>query len=226
MTFGQAIRTRSASHSTSSAEAVEQHNDSHKHIQGRPPVGLAWRSSTLFIILVVGVGIFTDLFIYTIIVPVLPFVLRDRIGIPESELQLNVSILLGIMAAASFVFSPVAGVITDKVGNRQQPFLMGLVAMLFSTVLLAFGRTVPAIAIARILQGISSAVVWVVGLAICLETVGPSRLGTVIATVCYDMIMLPLFFNGLIINPDLQLRGSRHASCSRSGRRTLRESRI
>jgi MFS family permease len=133
---------------------------------------------------VVGVGIFTDLFIYAIIVPVLPFVLRDRLGVPESQLQILVSVLLGIMAASSFVFSPIAGIIADKIGSRQQPFLIGLFSLLLSTVLLAVGNSVPAIAMARILQGMSSAVVWVVGLAICLETVGPNRLGTTIGTVC------------------------------------------
>lgn len=147
------------------------------------PLGLRWRSSTLFIILVVGVSIFTDLFIYSIIVPVLPFVLRDRIGVPDSQLQILVSVLLGIMAASSFVFSPIAGIIADKIGNRQQTFLAGLISMLLSTVLLALGRTVAAIALVRVLQGMSSTVVWVVGLAICLETVGPNRLGTTIGTV-------------------------------------------
>jgi MFS family permease len=150
------------------------------------PWGLRWRSSTFFIIFVVGVGIFTDLFVYSIIVPVLPFVLRDRLGIPDSKLQIHVSALLGVMAASSFVFSPVAGIIADKIGNRQQPFLAGLFALLISTVLLALGDTVWMIALARALQGMSSAVVWVVGLAICLETVGPNRLGTTIGTVRDD----------------------------------------
>jgi MFS family permease len=147
------------------------------------PLGLRWRSSTLFIVLVVGVGIFTDLFIYSIIVPVLPFVLRDRLGIAESRLQILTSILLGIMAASSFIFSPIAGIVADKIGSRQQPFLVGLFSLLFSTVLLGVGNSVATIAIARILQGMSSAVVWVVGLAICLETVGPNKLGTTIGTV-------------------------------------------
>ncbi|KIV99584.1 uncharacterized protein PV09_08761 [Verruconis gallopava] len=147
------------------------------------PWGLRWRSSTFFIVFVVGVGIFTDLVTYSIVVPVLPFVLRDRVGVPDHRLQIYVSVLIGVMAAASFVFSPVAGVIADRTGNRQRPFLAGLFALLFSTILLATGETVGLIALARVLQGMSSAVVWVVGLAICLETVGPNRLGTTIGTI-------------------------------------------
>lgn len=147
------------------------------------PRGIYWRSSTFFIISVVGMGIFTDLFVYSIIVPVIPFVLRDRLHIPAENLQIYVSSLLGAMAASSFVFSPIAGAIADRAGDRQQPFLAGLVALLASTVLLAVGDSVGMIALARILQGMSSAVVWVVGLAICLETVGPANLGTTIGTV-------------------------------------------
>jgi MFS family permease len=178
------LRARSLSKSSSNSPNepdVLEHDE---------PWGLRWRSSTVFIISVVGVGIFTDLFVYAIIVPVLPFVLRDRIGVPDSQLQIYVSVLLATMAASSFVFSPFAGIIADRIGNRQQPFLGGLFALLFSTILLALGRSVGMIAFARILQGMSSAVVWVVGLAICLETVGPSRLGTTIGTVSNTKIIM------------------------------------
>lgn len=176
------VRTYSTS-STSSSKVSKEDDEQDVSAIENPPLGLKWRSSTLFIVSVVGVGIFTDLFVYAILVPVLPFVLRDRIGIPDSQLQLTTSVLLGAMAASSFLFSPVAGIIADKVGDRQKPFLVGLIALAGSTVLLAFGNSVAAITVARVLQGMSSAVVWVVGLAICLETVGPSRLGTTIGTI-------------------------------------------
>jgi MFS family permease len=148
-----------------------------------PPMGLHWRSSTLFIITTVGVGIFTDLFLYALIVPILPFILKDRVGVPQSSIQTYTSTLLAAFAAASFCFSPVAGWLADKIEGRQKPFLAGLAALAVSTVLLAFGRTVAELAIARALQGASSAVVWTLGLAICLETVGPANLGTTIGSV-------------------------------------------
>jgi MFS family permease len=90
----------------------------------------------------------------------------------------------------------VAGWLADKIEGRQKPFLAGLAALAVSTVLLAFGRTVAELAIARALQGASSAVVWTVGLAICLETVGPANLGTTIGSVSNslassNMICLP-----------------------------------
>ena len=36
------------------------------------PAGLSWRSNTFFIVSTVAVGLFTDLFLYGLIVPILP----------------------------------------------------------------------------------------------------------------------------------------------------------
>jgi len=147
------------------------------------PTGLKWRSSTSFVIATVAIGMFTDLFLYSLVVPVFPFLLEDRIGIPRNRIQSNVSMLLAIYAGASVLFSPIAGILADKVSTRQIPFLLGLLALLSATTLLAVGQSIAVLALARILQGISGAVVWTLGLAICLETVGPSRLGTTIGSI-------------------------------------------
>lgn len=65
------------------------------------PAGLKWRSNTLFIVSTVAVGLFSDLFLYGLIVPVLPFVLQDRIGVPKDQIQSHVSGMLAAYAAAS-----------------------------------------------------------------------------------------------------------------------------
>lgn len=147
------------------------------------PFGLRWRSNTLFIISTVAVGLFTDLFLYGLIVPVLPFMLKDRVGLPQDQVQTHTSVLLALYAAASVVFSPVAGVFADRMTSRQLPFLFGLVALLLATILLAMGQSIAVLAIARILQGVSGAVVWTIGLAMCIETVGPENLGKTIGTI-------------------------------------------
>jgi MFS family permease len=149
----------------------------------KAPIGLEWRSSTLFIIATVAIGLFTDLFLYGLIVPVLPFVLQDRIDIPENKVQSYVSGLLAAYAGASVLFSVPAGWLADRTKARQTPFLAGLSALLAATILLAFGQTIAVLAVARILQGISAAVVWTVGLAMVLDTVGPEHLGKVIGSI-------------------------------------------
>lgn len=149
-----------------------------------PPLGLHWRSSTIFIIATVGIGLFTDLFLYGLVVPILPFILQDRVGIhDEASVQAHVSGLLAAYAGASVLFSPVAGVIADKTSTRQLPFLVGLASLFAATAGLFLGKTVAVLVVARVLQGISAAVVWTIGLALCLDTVGPENLGKTIGSI-------------------------------------------
>ncbi|KAK8163284.1 major facilitator superfamily domain-containing protein, partial [Phyllosticta citribraziliensis] len=147
------------------------------------PLGLRWRSSTGFIVSTVGMGIFTDMALYCLIVPVLPFMLEDRIHLPEDQIQKQVSNLLAVYAGASVIGSPITGMLADRWGTRRMPFLLGLTSLLLSTILFAFGQTILALTIARALQGLSAAVVWVVGLALLVETVGSENLGSVIGSI-------------------------------------------
>lgn len=58
------------------------------------------RSSDGFIIFVVGVAVFTDMMLYGLIVPMLPYALADRVGIAQEDVQQWNSILLGSFGAA------------------------------------------------------------------------------------------------------------------------------
>lgn len=155
-----------------------------------PPIGLRWRASTPFILSTVAIGLFTDLFLYGLVVPVLPFMLQYRINLPEDKIQSYVSGLLAAYAGASVVFSIPVGIIADRTNARQTPFLCGLAALLAATLMLGFGQNIPMLIVARILQGTSAAVVWTVGLAMVLDTVGPEHLGKVIGTVSHCVVHL------------------------------------
>lgn len=148
-----------------------------------PPWLLRYRASTLFIVATVAVGLFTDLFLYGLIVPILPFMLRDRVDLAENKIQSYVSGLLAVYAGASVLISLPAGIIADKVKTRQAPFLCGLAALLGATVMLWLGQSIAVLVVARVLQGTSGAVVWTVGLAMVLDTVGPGNLGKTIGSV-------------------------------------------
>jgi MFS family permease len=82
-----------------------------------PPKGLKWRSNTYFIVFTVGLSAFTDLFLYGLIVLVMPFMLKDRINMPDIEIQSTISNILAVDAAASVAASPVAGILADKFSN-------------------------------------------------------------------------------------------------------------
>lgn len=143
----------------------------------RPPVFLNFRTSTAFITVTVAFAIFTDIFIYGIIVPVVPFALTQRAGVPESDIQYWVSVLLAVYGAALLATAPFCGWLADRSSSRRTPLLLGLLALAGSTVMLCVGRSIGVIAAGRVLQGMSAAVVWVVGLALLVDTVGGDGIG-------------------------------------------------
>ena len=152
----------------------------------QPPFGLKWRSSKTFIVATVAIGLIADLFLYALFVPILPFMIEDRLQIPPEQVQGRVSALLSAYAGASVLVSPLAGYIADQFTRRQTPFLLGLAFLTGATVLLLLARTISLMIVARVLQGISAAFVWTVGLALCLETVGPGDLGKALGTVSHE----------------------------------------
>lgn len=155
----------------------------------RPPALLTLRTSKSFIIATVTLAIFTDIFVYGIIVPVMPFALTERAGIDESQIQTWVSILLAVYGAALLVAAPVCGWAADWTSSRRTPLLLGLLALAGSTVMLCLGRTIGLIAAGRVLQGMSAAVVWVVGLALLVDTVGGDDIGQAMGYVGLGMSM-------------------------------------
>lgn len=155
----------------------------------RPPAFLHARTSKAFIISTVAIAIFTDIFVYGIIVPVIPFALTERAGVDPSSIQTWISILLAVYGAALLVTAPVCGWLADRSSSRRVPLLAGLLALAGSTVMLCVGRSIGVIAAGRVLQGVSAAVVWVVGLALLVDTVGGEEIGQAMGYVGLAMSM-------------------------------------
>jgi MFS family permease len=151
------------------------------------PWGMRWRSSRSFILATVGLGLFTDLILYGIGIPVLPFLLQNRLQIPNEELQLYASGLLAIYSASCVLFSVPAGWIASVVGSRQI-FLAGLAFLLVSTVIFSFARDFILLASSRVLQGASGAVVWTAGLDMVQDVVPRGDMGSAIGTVSLPTI--------------------------------------
>src|SRR3978361_882304 len=64
--------------------------------QATRPMLLAFRSSTPFITTVVSYAVFTEQFLYAVIVPVAPFALHERVRIPDGRVQYWVALLLAV----------------------------------------------------------------------------------------------------------------------------------
>lgn len=165
-----------------------------KASNSRPPRFLAFRSSSTFILATVCIAIFTDILLYGIIVPVIPFALTSRVGVDEGSVQTWNAILLACYTIALFVGSPLVGLYADHTSSRRWPLLMGLVSLAGSTVILCLGRTIALLVIGRILQGLSAAIVWTVGLALMVDTV-PEKIGEAMG---YSAIAMSM---GLLVSP-------------------------
>ncbi|KAL3422570.1 vesicular amine transporter [Phlyctema vagabunda] len=154
-----------------------------------PPRFLKFRSSKLFIISTICIAVFTDIFIYGIIVPVVPFALSSRSGIPEESVQRWVSILLAVYGAALLALAPLTGWYADRSQSRRWPLLIGLVVLMGSTVLLCLAKSVALLVVGRLLQGFSAAVVWTVGQALLVDTVGSKEIGQTLGWVSLSMTL-------------------------------------
>jgi len=172
-----------------------------KDVTSSPPYLLLLRSSKTFILVTICIAVFTDIFLYGIIVPVIPFALASRASVPQSSVQSYVSILLAVYGAALLVASPLAGWYADRSSSRRLPLLIGLLALAGSTVILCLARTIALLVLGRILQGISAAIVWTVGQALLVDTVGQKDIGQILGYVSISMsvgILLAPLLGGVV----------------------------
>ncbi|KAF7588597.1 hypothetical protein BBP40_005482 [Aspergillus hancockii] len=157
------------------------------------PWKLESRSSRKFVISVVSMAVFTDIFIYGMIIPILPVVLQTRVVVPDDQLQQWMSIMLAAFGGALFVGSPVFGYFADKGTSRQVPFIIGLLALGGSTIMFWAARTLFSLVIARVLQGLSASVVWTVGMALVVDTVGKDGVGAAMGYISMAMTVGTVF---------------------------------
>ncbi|KAK2595592.1 hypothetical protein QQS21_006704 [Conoideocrella luteorostrata] len=145
--------------------------------EGKRPVLLEFRSSTKLIMLMVSTAVFTDIFPYAVIVPLLPFVLTDQAEVSHDEVQLWTSVSLAAFGAAILISAPIWGLLADRTNDRRTPMLSGLLLLAAATCLLCFMKNVAMLILGRIFQGMTSALTWSVGMALVVDTVSTERIG-------------------------------------------------
>jgi MFS family permease len=85
------------------------------------------------------------------------------------------------------------GYFADRGTSRQIPFIIGLLALGSSTIMFWVARTVLCLVIARVLQGLSAAVVWTVGMALVVDTVGKDQVGAAMGYISMAMTVGTVF---------------------------------
>ena len=131
------------------------------------------RSSRAVAVAAVTFATFTDIVAYSIAIPVLPD-LGQKLGASPTMIGL----LFGSFGVTLLAVSIPMGAASDRVG-RKLPMVAGLLALAASTLLFAFGDSLPWLFAARLVQGAADAVTWVIGFALIADLYGPDERGRV-----------------------------------------------
>ncbi|TAQ89626.1 hypothetical protein B7494_g2003 [Chlorociboria aeruginascens] len=168
-----------------------------EQVSPHAPWLVEFRSSSNYILATICVAIFTDAFLYAVVVPVLPFSLHERSGVPEDEVQWWNSFIFGTFGFAIIVGSPICGWVTDRTSNRSTSYFVGLFVLGAATLLFGYATSAWVLVVSRVLQGFSAAIVYTVGLALLVDTVGGEKIGqwmgTAMSMSSFGLIIAPLF---------------------------------
>ncbi|KAI7902391.1 major facilitator superfamily domain-containing protein [Cokeromyces recurvatus] len=158
----------------------------------KKPIFLRFRSSNLYILATVSMSLFTDMIVYSIIVPIMPFIIDalEHGQSPNSENPYNKEItdggnvsketgsLLALFAVGLLVGSPILGYLADRLEHRRWPMVTGILGLLGATFLFLFANSYWELYLARFLQGLSDACVWTLGMCLIADTFPIEVLGT------------------------------------------------
>jgi MFS family permease len=116
------------------------------------------RGTPFATLVTVTVALFTDGFLYGVLVP---------LGAGDGG-DTMLGIMYGVYALGVLASTPIFGVLSDKIGRRK-PMLWGFAAQALATVLFGLSGGVGLTLLARLLQGVAAAATWTTGLALVAE---------------------------------------------------------
>lgn len=100
------------------------------------------------------------------------------------------------LAKVDFCWLAICGWIADHTSNRSVTFYGGLTILAAATLLFGLARASWVLVISRLLQGLSAAIVYTVGLALLVDTVGRESIGqwmgTALSSSSFGLIVSPL----------------------------------
>jgi len=136
-----------------------------------------FRSSRSVAVALVTFATFTDIVAYSVAVPVLPDLSR-RLGASPTMIGL----LFASFGVTLLTVSMPMGAVSDRIG-RKPPMVGGLMALAAASTLFAFAESLPWLFAARLVQGASDAVTWVVGFALLADLYSQEERGRVMGLV-------------------------------------------
>ncbi|KAJ5117924.1 major facilitator superfamily domain-containing protein [Penicillium atrosanguineum] len=126
-----------------------------------------------------SLAIFTDELLFAFMLPLLPTVLEQRIGLDPSLTQRFTSIFLAEGAFISVISSPIFGSIADAISSKKTLLLLLLVLTLISTACLSLTTHLTWLFAGRFFQCLTSNGIWIVGMSTMAENIGSEHMGKI-----------------------------------------------
>lgn len=101
------------------------------------PWGYRWRSSQAFIIFTATLGLFSETFLYSFIVPILSYMIEGRLQLPSTQTQWLTTALLTTHGFIAMASAPIIAHFADKTPDRRMPLLLALAGCALGTLLVA-----------------------------------------------------------------------------------------
>ncbi|KAJ5512450.1 hypothetical protein N7463_002002 [Penicillium fimorum] len=152
--------------------------DPKKRVSGRK-WGSRWRSSDTFILSSMSMALFTDEMLFAFMVPLLPHIFENRLGLDTALTQRLTSIFLVEGALISIVSSPFIGNLADRATSKKFLLLVILVLTLISVLCLSITTSLTWLFIGRFFQCIVSNALFIVGMATMAENIGSEHMGKI-----------------------------------------------
>ncbi|KAJ2025617.1 hypothetical protein GGI06_000510 [Coemansia sp. S85] len=132
-----------------------------------------FRSTPAAVLTVSTMAVFSDTVVYGLIVPFLPDIVQDKLGMSSSA---N-GILFGTFGLGVLIGAPISAYISDRWNMRKWPMIIGLLGLGATSVLFALGNAFWELVVARLAQGLSSGITWAVGLAMIADVYSGEGMG-------------------------------------------------
>ncbi|TGO14981.1 hypothetical protein BTUL_0046g00730 [Botrytis tulipae] len=141
------------------------------------PIGYKWRSSRWFTLSTIAIALFAETFLYGFLVPILGYMLEERLHVDQSQIQIFTSAVLALHGALAMLSSPIIGHFADKSPNRKIWLLFSLLWCIIGTCMVAITYSVAILFIGRAMQGVAGSAVWIIGFATVASVYGENERG-------------------------------------------------
>ncbi|KAF2212211.1 hypothetical protein CERZMDRAFT_59132 [Cercospora zeae-maydis SCOH1-5] len=141
------------------------------------PWGYQWRSSTSFIVICIGIALFTESFLFAFLTPSLPYILEVRVHVDPSDIQRQTWQLFTSYGALAIIFALFIGQLSDLFKSRKAPLLLSLGFAFSGTFILAASTQLWGVYVGRTLQSFGGTAAWIVGLATLRDSIDGKYMG-------------------------------------------------